>query len=509
MIFIKRELKYILSFISIFITFLMITYLYYTININNYLSEVTKKYQRDKIQAITNMHNYSNLVYDLLINTPETKAILRQSLDTNQSVLEPSREQLYQHLIKQYRNLQNINIYQLHFHTQESTSFLRMHKRNYNGDSLVGVREMVVFVNKYHQPISGFEGGRVVDAYRFIYPLFDEQGYLGSVEISQSFGGLLTLLTDSNRFAELLIKKEVVDTKVFSKYRSNYKVSKIDPNFYTIHTQKEPSFISDKVHYAQDSHLNEAMQKMEIFSDYYLLDGNYYTLTLLPLANPISKKKVAYITIFSKSEYIKQTVYFFYMQIFFAFVIAGVIVLLWRRSKSLHLQVLEIMLDTEKLLKKEARYDNLLEIYNRNHINKMIHALSKRQNDVQKSLIMLDIDDFKQINDNYSHGTGDAALIEFAKITKQLIRQDDLLSRWGGDEFMILFNGNREAAINVAEKIRSNIETHAQESLAIPPMTTSIGVVGISEYESIHDALEAVDQKLYQAKKEGKNRVAY
>ncbi|OQA34249.1 MAG: putative diguanylate cyclase YdaM [Betaproteobacteria bacterium ADurb.Bin341] len=122
------------------------------------------------------------------------------------------------------------------------------------------------------------------------------------------------------------------------------------------------------------------------------------------------------------------------------------------------------------------------------------------------SMIMFDIDHFKQINDGLGHAAGDAVLKEVAGLVKSLIRKTDVLARWGGEEFMILVpNVGLETASQLAEKLRLAIEKHAfAESIKV---TVSFGV---SEYHA-EDTLETIcqraDEALYAAKSQGRNRV--
>ncbi len=128
------------------------------------------------------------------------------------------------------------------------------------------------------------------------------------------------------------------------------------------------------------------------------------------------------------------------------------------------------------------------------------------------SVLVMDIDHFKKINDTYGHLVGDEVLREFARRLNQSRREDDLLCRYGGEEFvMILSDTQNREAIPLAERCR--------QSIADQPFTTSAGdisvtvSIGIAELDLTDDTatrsqlIEAADQKLYQAKKSGRNQV--
>jgi diguanylate cyclase (GGDEF)-like protein len=125
------------------------------------------------------------------------------------------------------------------------------------------------------------------------------------------------------------------------------------------------------------------------------------------------------------------------------------------------------------------------------------------------SLMMLDIDYFKKVNDRYGHSCGDKALIFMTELCHDELRETDILGRLGGEEFaiMLLDTDCRAAAVK-ADFIRRKLEESTLECPdGIPPMTVSIGVVSINTEESIRRALERADTLLYRAKEKGRNRV--
>lgn len=127
------------------------------------------------------------------------------------------------------------------------------------------------------------------------------------------------------------------------------------------------------------------------------------------------------------------------------------------------------------------------------------------------SILLLDIDDFKAINDTYGHDTGDITLINISKILKDSVRESDIVGRYGGEEFLIILsNTDNNAALQVAEKIRAKIESfnfRLNEHNNIK-LTISIGVASMYKHgEDIDSLIKAADISLYKAKREGKNRV--
>lgn len=122
------------------------------------------------------------------------------------------------------------------------------------------------------------------------------------------------------------------------------------------------------------------------------------------------------------------------------------------------------------------------------------------------SLIMIDIDWFKKVNDTYGHQIGDKVLQELGALLKKSLRASDIVSRWGGEEFLVLsLESDEKGAITLAEKIRSEIENYSfAENIKI---TVSIGVCSAKNHETIDELLVSVDEKMYIAKQSGRNRV--
>lgn len=122
------------------------------------------------------------------------------------------------------------------------------------------------------------------------------------------------------------------------------------------------------------------------------------------------------------------------------------------------------------------------------------------------SLIIFDIDHFKNINDLHGHNVGDCVLIELSCLVKNNIRATDLLTRWGGDEFVVLApNTSVNFAVNVAEKLKVCIEAHDFQD--IDTVTVSFGVSEFRFGDTLDDWIDRADKALYLAKSSGRNTV--
>jgi diguanylate cyclase (GGDEF)-like protein len=156
-------------------------------------------------------------------------------------------------------------------------------------------------------------------------------------------------------------------------------------------------------------------------------------------------------------------------------------------------------------LKKESNYDDLTGVYNRKYI---LELLNSSENNSDLTIMMLDIDHFKQINDKYGHQAGDEALRKVAQAIKGSLRSQDKVGRYGGEEFIILLpNTDIDKTYVIAERIRSNVE-YIQYTNKDLKTTISIGVAMWQQnYNNMDDLIKEADRQLYRAKFSGRNQV--
>lgn len=151
--------------------------------------------------------------------------------------------------------------------------------------------------------------------------------------------------------------------------------------------------------------------------------------------------------------------------------------------------------------------DKLTDLFNRHYLDSVLNEYEKR---ITKGfifgVIILDIDDFKLVNDNFGHQKGDDVLKVVAKILKQNIRKIDIIGRWGGEEFIcFVIVNNKKSLFNMAENLRKIIEnTHIDK---INTITASFGCALINKDMNSNTLIANADKALYKAKKSGKNQV--
>jgi diguanylate cyclase (GGDEF)-like protein len=159
-----------------------------------------------------------------------------------------------------------------------------------------------------------------------------------------------------------------------------------------------------------------------------------------------------------------------------------------------------------------AAIDPLSGLFNRRYLHvRLEEELERaRRHQIPLALLMIDLDDFKMVNDKFGHLAGDVVIKDVAVILRRTVRMFDVCTRYGGEEFAILMpNSGAQSAATVAERIRRRIESYRFSELALASLsvTASIGLAVSTSQLLPRDLIERADQALYQAKTLGKNRV--
>ena len=182
--------------------------------------------------------------------------------------------------------------------------------------------------------------------------------------------------------------------------------------------------------------------------------------------------------------------------------------LLFRNLKQSESELGKALEEVQRL----AITDSLTGLYNRRHFLELAEHELQRARRYRRflSAIMLDIDHFKQVNDTYGHAAGDHVLKEVADCCRQVMRKEDVLGRYGGEEFVIMLpESNLSATCQVAERLRQSIAQKTIDTEVGPVMVTvSLGVITLGdECSTLETLLAGADQDLYLAKRSGRNRV--
>lgn len=202
---------------------------------------------------------------------------------------------------------------------------------------------------------------------------------------------------------------------------------------------------------------------------------------------------------------------FAYMQVspgmrlaYVLFALTGIVIGIAQRNANLNAS-LEIFLHRQRLLKR-LQIDTLTGLTNRDGWDAMASHVHQKHDESDKPLcvLYLDLDHFKAINDRHGHATGDAILRKLGEVMREHLRDEDLMARIGGEEFIaMLSNMSVHQARVVAERLRNAIESMEGEV----PVTVSVGLAQVWPQESLESATHRADEALLRAKQTGRNRI--
>ncbi len=445
----------------------------------------------------------ADLVYQVCVDSPEIKGLFARGVKSrNPEEKDRCRKLLYRELAEVYQKLLHYNFRQLHFHEKNNRSYLRFHRPDKYGDDLTESRYSVDYVNREKEYIRGFEEGTIFNGYRFVYPLAAGDEHLGSVEISVSMDAVLRQFRDRfNREAQFVILEKQVRQKVFASEMGNYVSWWIDADYLLDRGILEKGILENRITVMDAVKIKNAITTNREnglpFCVEIKINSAPRILTFLPIKNFVGEN-VAYIFVISDSKkFIDQDRYFYF--IFAALITLFVLIVVFTMYYKC----------SQKKIVGMATFDSLTKVYARGALMKMVAAEYERYKRYKKSfsLIMVDVDHFKKINDKYGHNAGDLVLSGIASVMKTHVRKSDVIGRYGGEEFLVLLpETQRKDAAAVAEKLRQMIAAHNFDG--IDKVTVSCGVAEIFEQaQTVEAFIDKADKKLYTAKGEGRNRV--
>jgi len=469
--------------------------------------EIKKSYINElnsRFIITTSVYSYmADSIYHLHINTERVKRILARGVESQDSRRKNMfRKQLFSELAPLYQKITTYNFRQLHFHEWNNRSFLRFHRPEKYGDDLTGVRYSVEYANREMKPISGFEEGRIVNGYRYIYPLQYRNRHIGSVEISISIKTVTSQLKQRfNIDTEFIILASQVTKKVFKSEISNYKAWPIDNRFVLDRAISESCILKNQINAVEKRKIRDALTKNTKKGTPFCLEikseEGPLLLTFLPIKN-FTGKTVAYIFSVSDDTKIRfQNISFYMLSAALAMLL--IILIMFTIYYGVSQRTIEDMVTNDFLTGVYTRriiFEKLEDEFNR----------FKRYGNIV-SLIMIDIDHFKNVNDTHGHGRGDIILKSIAEIIKSHIRKNDIAGRYGGEEFiLVLPETDKHGAGVVAENLRFAISSH--EFHSVGTVTISCGIAEARDtIDTIEQLIDIADTNLYTAKHEGRNRV--
>ncbi|HIP11324.1 MAG TPA: hypothetical protein EYG73_01265 [Arcobacter sp.] len=312
----KQNISTIMIFIAIFIVSVVFINEDKEHRIDTYLKKQHKRMNTQFNVINDEKYQLAQIIYNDIISDKKIISILEKSKDKHSEIyMKILRNKLYKQVNDKYLQWKFLGIKQLHFHSKDNISFLRMHKPNKFGDDLTNFRESINLTNQLKIPVKGFEMGRVASGFRYVFPIFAQDGsHIGSVEASISTDSFQEELEHSfHSKINFIIDKEIVDKKSFSNSIENkYKVTKISDKFYSpIKQYANASKIPKEVL----SEITLGLERNKTFSVYFKNKKLYKIITFYPISNIKNNKNVAYFIKYSNSTFISNLYKDFYILI--------------------------------------------------------------------------------------------------------------------------------------------------------------------------------------------------
>jgi diguanylate cyclase (GGDEF)-like protein len=492
--------------ITIFLFFTFLWVLFFsliTVDKNERISELLKdesKYLEISYkQGLDRFHVIAENVYTSLENDEKFINIFA---DVDKNGLKQTHDAMLKHLQDEFIRLQQLGVMGLQIVLPNNVSLLRMHKTDEFEDDLTAVRYSLDYVNKNKTHLHGFEEGRTSHAFRELYPMFKEGKYLGVMEVLFSS----TRLQDYTMRASEIHTHFLVDKNVFevNAWESNLvepyqqSIEHVDYLFsLNNHMQDQRLDVSKKTIITPlRAEIDAGIASKEAFEVYKNINNNVKVVSFIPIERIKDAKVVAYLVSYTSSDRIHEILnrYNYLIVILSFLVLFAYLLSIW------------LIKDKNRML-DELKYDPLTKILNRKYFTVDLNEALKnfKRDDDVFTVVMADIDFFKNVNDTYGHQYGDTVLVEFAKILKDSVRSGDKVARYGGEEFILLLLTDKRHSFVVIENIRQKIKEFRFGEKNIE-LTASFGIAQMKNDETIHSVIKRADDALYLAKENGRNQ---
>lgn len=484
MIRVFSKLKLILLSTIVLITVLFLMFFYRQITVSN---------EREKEILANHVSSFANSIrYQQQSNRDLANIFYQESLLTNHELLS---------LIESTNDQSPLQVDQINASIQFELSKTFQLAQNY-GFSFFRIRNMHQFIlSELHT-----EDLSKDYHYTYNYSLDRDTKPLGFLQLGVSIRSVITNLSETDSCCTSAIFRKSDRIQNDEAYLRNYTSSPFSADYYIYDqsTLNLSNLLDDRTYeqllqmiQTHEKDLEESLQQNQSFYITQSIQKNYYTLLFYPIKlNEI--ETVGYYVRFIKNDELSelhqntQSMIFILIGLFITLVF--IIIFIYYILHYLY---------------HFSYTDHLTKAYNRHKffevIPRIIYDFSRYKHPF--SVIIIDIDNFKNINDTLGHGVGDEVLIKLVRILETSLRGSDYLFRWGGEEFLaLLSNCTAEQGYQVSEKLRKNVELYDFRLKNGSQVTASFGVSTYSHDMSIENLISNADKALYLSKEKGKNR---
>lgn len=340
-----------------------------------YLKDTTQMYYKAFKTVYDEKKELSRILYSGILEKTDLSEKLYDAKYGTLKDKEKIRSEVYQALESRYKKLKELNVKQLHIHLPDNTSFLRMHKPDLYGDDLSGYRPSVEYVNKHHIAVDTFEEGKVIHGFRFVYPVFKDKEYVGSVEVSFSAAAVTsTLMNNYYILSNFFIKHSIVESKIVDFLNTGYIQSHHKEYYYDNEVLKALKKISRKdiSSLKPSKEISEKLKHMgRENKPSSLYDSNSKSIfTIIPILNSITKDNVAFLSIRSKADQIVTLNYYTYVILFLTILFFSVSIFL----------IYAVLSKKDQIEQERKKYETIIDL-----ASDMIFVIDWKGNLVQHS----------------------------------------------------------------------------------------------------------------------------
>jgi len=473
----NNKYKLIFTFCVIIISQIIILYFYNENILNNYMSS---KFEKDKkyIENISKEFEFNSKRYNTILQDSSIPKLLSEFKEnSSRTEIEEDFLYLYNQLNFKTEHKPHIKIFSKDNVLVASSDFEKnRYKRrqciiNFNIESEFDkIKEKSIAPNK-----------RNSFSKIFLFKVKFNKSNVGIVEISydsESYQNLFFKRLDKG--FDILLKNEDQNTTYFSYLKNKEYISISPKDIYNMESIKEAVMASIDI---------KVLNNGDNFYKFIKINNSVQFVSFIKINE---SNNSGYFVVYSDSLFLKGFNDGLYFQIIMSIILIIILAILFKSIYKAHEQILNI-----------ATHDTLTGLHNREYFDSKLKEMDKRE----ISVLMIDIDFFKKINDTYGHDIGDKALKRFANLITPLISENEIFIRWGGEEFYIVTNKKNKDLEIFAEEIRKNIEFNSEYE-DIPKFTCTIGVSNINETSGdLKKLFILTDKKLYKGKELGRNRI--